>query len=143
MFIWQDWLIYLLVFNIYLSSIWQENIWKYQDQYQHVTTSCYKSKFAADDISEWTWMCSNFLIVYLFCIANGDPIIKWGRGELFGLTLPHCCACLKVGTCFLPIYHSLFVISDLRWEVVVHFIDVGGNAEVDKLFIHFLIWSYD
>ena len=47
------------------------------------------------------------------------------------LTPPHFCACPKVGPCYPSIYAEilLFMLNDLRREIVVSFVDIGGIVE--------------
>lgn len=56
------------------------------------------------------------------------PIIKRGRVgiPLIGKTPPHFCPFPKPGPGFPTSYVVIFFIfNELRWEVIVHFIDIG------------------
>ena len=56
-------------------------------------------------------------------IAVGDPVQE-GR---VGIPSPHICACPKPGTGFPMSYVIVvFVFSELGWEVIAHFVDIGG-----------------
>ena len=44
------------------------------------------------------------------------------------LTLPHFCVCPKPG---LFAFFFFFVFNDLRWEVVVYFVDIGGKMTIN------------
>jgi hypothetical protein len=50
---------------------------------------------------------------------------------LIDLTPPHCYACHKRG----PVFRTsnavvyLFVLTELRWEVIVHFVEIGGIVD--------------
>ena len=46
------------------------------------------------------------------------------------LTTPHFCASLKPGPRFPTSYDVVFcVFSELRWEIIVRFVDIGGIAD--------------
>ena len=56
---------------------------------------------------------------------------------LAGLTLPHACAFPKPGPGFPTSYVVVFfVFIELKWEVVVRFVDIGGI--IDHHYLHFL-----
>jgi hypothetical protein len=58
---------------------------------------------------------------------------------LTGLTPPHICACPKTGPGFSTPYVMVFffwVFSELTWEVIVRFVDIGGI--VDHYCLNFL-----
>ena len=61
-----------------------------------------------------------FVIVYIY-IVDGEVRILFSS-----LTLPHFCACPKLAQISNCIYHVFFLFSMLRWEVVVHFVDIDG-----------------
>jgi hypothetical protein len=66
-------------------------------------------------------MCKFFLSFVYICIGVADP--------LTGLTPPYVCACPKPGPGFPTSYVVVFwgvQWVQLRWEVIVRFIDIGG-----------------
>jgi len=62
---------------------------------------------------------------------------------LIGLALPYVCACPNARLGFLTSYVMVFVMfNELRLEVIVHFIDIGGlvdNYCLNFLFIYGLL----
>jgi hypothetical protein len=65
-----------------------------------------------------------------------------------GLTLPHVCPCPKTGPEFPRTFLVVFICLQwvqLRWEVIVHLVDIGGTddlSSVHKLY-GILIWNYN
>ena len=66
---------------------------------------------------------------------NSDEQLS--RGELC-LTPPHFRTCLKPGL-QLHMLWCFFMFNDLRWEVIVHFVDIGGIVDHDFLNFLFII----
>ena len=69
-------------------------------------------------------------------------IQNWGEGvPLTDLTPPPFCACPKSGPGFTTSYVMVFfVFSELRWEVILHFVDIVGIVNhhcLNFLFIKF------
>ena len=63
------------------------------------------------------------------------------RGDCSGLTPPYCCACPKTGHGFQMSYMYMYVVvifvfSELRCEVIVRFVNIGGI--VDHYCLNFL-----
>jgi len=51
--------------------------------------------------------------------------------SLTNLTLPHFCACAKPGSrCPMLYLVVMLMFNELRWEVIVHFVDISGIVEV-------------
>ena len=70
-------------------------------------------------------------------IAVGDSIIKWGRVgiPLTNLALPHFCVCPKLRPRFPTSYVIVFfMFNGMRWEVIVHLVDIGGIVD------HHFLW---
>ena len=58
---------------------------------------------------------------------------------LTGLTLPHLCACPKPGPGFPTSYVMVFfMFNELKCEVIVHLVDIGGIVDHDCLNLGFL-----
>jgi hypothetical protein len=82
--------------------------------------------------------CQLFPEIRLKCISyfifDGPTFINIKRGRrarilLTSLSPPHCCVCSKPGPGFpTPYVLVFFVFSGLKWEVIAHFVDVGGIA---------------
>ena len=63
---------------------------------------------------------------------------------LTNLTPPHCCACSKLVTGY-PMSYVFFVFSELMWEMVVRFVDIGGIVDhhsSNVLFINLNCWIF-
>ena len=67
------------------------------------------------------------------CIGILSSEIQLSEGiglSLTGLILPHLCACPKPGSGFpMPYVLGVFVSKELKWEVVVDFVDIGGIVD--------------
>ena len=74
-------------------------------------------------------------------VAIGDQVIKLGGGiPLTGLTQQYCCACPKPRPGFPTSYVVVFsVLSELRWEGIVHFVNIRGIDDHHCLNILFII----
>jgi hypothetical protein len=73
----------------------------------------------------------------------GDPVIKRGGlvgSPLTGLTPPHCCACPKLGPRFPTSYVLVLYCVQLRWEVIVRFVDI--DVICDHHCLNFLFLSF-
>ena len=73
---------------------------------------------------EWKRICAGFVIVYLLYIAIDKK--KWSR-ESVGISLtdlkpPRCCGCPNSNV----VYCGMFLLSDMRSEVIFPLIDFGG-----------------
>jgi hypothetical protein len=75
-------------------------------------------------------LCRFFLLVVYICITVGDQIIKKGRVEIpyTSSTLPHFYACPKSGPGF-KMPHVFFEYNELRWEMVIPFVDIDGTVD--------------
>ena len=70
-----------------------------------------------------------FFIILLYLPTIGEMMVVDVNNSsiLNGLTQPLFCACPKLGPRIQTTYHGLFLYSvSLRWEVTVHFVDIGG-----------------
>ena len=75
--------------------------------------------------SQFVQVCCCLFIYVLPWRSNYQERGVWI--PLTGLTLPHICACPMPGPGFLMSYVViLLMFSELRWEVIVHFVDIGG-----------------
>ena len=74
--------------------------------------------------------------LYLYCSWRLDYQWGWVRTPLTGLTPPYVWACPKPGPgCPMPYVIVFTVFNGLRWEVVVHFVDIGAWNCWPSLFI--------
>ena len=92
----------------------------------------------------FVYICISLLLFVYICISCEDPIIKMGRFVILipSLIPPHFCACPKQGSGFSTSHVMVFfMFNDLRWEVIVRFIDIGGI--VDYHCLDFLIIIYN
>ena len=79
-------------------------------------------------LSEWKRISTCFLLLFVFiCISIEDLFIKKGSVAPPSTSINRfnaaTCVCQVLG--FQPISRGLFAFNDIRWEVVVRFINVG------------------
>jgi hypothetical protein len=85
----------------------------------------YLRNFLAMKIDETFKTLKNFR--HFFCSPNFYFKLRAGI-PFSSLTLPHLSTCPKAGSGFLTSYVMVFfMFNDLRWEVLVYFVDISGN----------------
>jgi hypothetical protein len=85
-------------------------------------------------------LCRFLSFVYI-CTAIGDLVIKRGGIgiPLTGLTQSYFCACPKSKPVHPTSYVMVFVFRELRWKVIVCFVDIGGTVD-HHFFKMFFSW---
>jgi hypothetical protein len=87
---------------------------------------------------DWLSCCHLTFRKIWYCLIKTCTIIR-GRmwRPLTSLTLPHFCACPKPGPGDpIPYAGVFFMFTDLRWKVVVCFVDIGGIVDHHCLSFH-------
>ena len=86
----------------------------------------------------------NLCIFFFICMAIGDAIIErgWGVGNpSTGLTQTHFCVCPEPALGFPMSYVMVFfMFNELRWDMIVHFVDIGGIVYYYCLNFLFIIY---
>jgi hypothetical protein len=95
------------------------------------------------EIYIYTCIHCRFFIVCLYMFCYWRSSYQEGREAipLIGLIQVHICACLKPGPGFLTSYVMVcFVFSELRWEVIVRYVAIGGIVDHHCLIFLFIIY---
>ena len=111
--------------HVNYKHMWTINTCELQTHVNYNVQTHVNNKHILDD-ENWVW-CK---LIYQ---ERRDGI------PLTGLTPPHICACPKTGPGFSTPYVMVFffwVFSELTWEVIVRFVDIGGI--VDHYCLNFL-----
>ena len=92
--------------------------------------------------SMWTFFLLIFFIVciYMYCLWSSNYQERSGVIPLIDITPPHLCTCPKPWHGFPRSYFVVvFVFSDIRWKVIVSFVDIGGIVDHQCLNFLFII----
>jgi hypothetical protein len=105
-------------------------------------TDCINFILHRCSLFEWKWIYRVFiyrLFIHVSVLPFGIQLLRGVEIRLDGSTLPHFCACPKPGPGLPTSYVVVFVVlNDLRWEVIIHFVDIGGIADHHCLNFHFM-----
>ena len=120
------------MFLIVISLIRNISMWWFSFNIQRaIVLSMFKLSlifYMVCGLFEWMWICAGFLSFVYACIAVGDPVIF--------------CTCPKPGLGLPMSYVMVFCVQQvqLRCEMIVRFVDIGGIDDYHCLIFLFINW---